>query len=379
MTPPGWGHYFGAQRSRAVAAYSIPMKLRFSLLAAPWWLRGLVGAVLTAVLVTLLAWLTMPDVHRIDWLWKATLLVVVSVTFGAVFSVSSQPLHRRYFAIAGGLDAAQERQAVSALRSGRCPTDPAALAAALALVALFEPRDTKAALWRTVLGAAAMAWFACFGALYVWQGQTRLGTLWLVIAALYAGNFALDRRWRRRFLHNGAALRGDAAALPDGPEYIAAAAARPSAARLRTPARALLTAAVILVVLGASWLTAVLSRLSPDCRVARDAIGYVYDHRDLLDPNTIPAAAGHPPLTAYQQWSEQLQRYAGTVSTPEVAPRLHSIAQLSQQALNVVLHLRTTATVPSQGRQRGDMGLYSGIANQIAADENTLMDTCRLR
>jgi hypothetical protein len=375
--PPEPGH-FGVPGGAAAAAYSNTMTLRFRLLAAPWWLRALIASILTAVLVIVLAGLLMPGVSRIGWPWQAALLTVVSLTFGAVFAVGGQPLHRAFLASTAGLSGAGRAQAVIALRSGQAPADPAVLAAALALAAMFEQRRGKRAARMPLLTVLAVTWLTGLGVLNLVQDQPRIGFLWLLIAVLNAGSFVLDRHRRKRLLRNISALRADAAGRPGGQELIAVAGHQPALIPSRRQ-RAAIVLVVLVVVAGASWATVELSRPSPDCRVARDVVGYVYDRRELLDPNTIPAAAGHPPLTAYQQWSDQLQRHAGAVSSPEIAPRLHSIAEQAAQAVTLVLNLRTRELTPSTVRQRGDMGLYSGIANQITADENALLDQCRLR
>ncbi|WP_237159646.1 hypothetical protein [Mycobacteroides abscessus] len=71
-----------------------------------------------------------------------------------------------------------------------------------------------------------------------------------------------------------------------------------------------------------------------DCDKTFDAIMAVHERNQLTNGRLI--VQGGPGLADYQQWSDQLQREAAKMTTPDVAPRVRRIADLSVQVTKVV-------------------------------------------
>jgi hypothetical protein len=200
----------------------------------------------------------------------------------------------------------------------------------------------------------------------VYDRDVRRAVLWLVFALLFAASAVWTGYTTRRLKERLARLRSAATArgVPTDDE------SRVAPPKPRAWHR---VAAVLVLIVATTALAYAMGRPRADCRTADHVIGFIADHRDMVDARLI--TPGGPSLEAYQSWADQLGRYSAQVSASDLEPHLHRIADLSRQAVAVVRDIRSQPAEETLQRQFA----YRDIVKQMISAETALNDVCHPR
>jgi hypothetical protein len=355
--------------------------MRAKLLGSPWWVRWLVTASVTAVIVGLFVPLGIPElVYRLTWSWRLALGAGVAASMGALWVIATQPAHRAYRAAVAGLGRADRVRALDAVRKGEIPTDPGVLTAAIRLGGIFHTRRSR----RSSSIASVVVAVGLFTAAGIYLAATAVGVgdvgravAWIVLALIAVGLAVWDHHRGPRIAANLAALRGAA----DDAGLDTATQSEQSVTAITRRRVFIWIYGVGAVVLACFTAVALgVSRPSPDCRATRDIVNYLSDNRAIITayPATSPRPSGQT-VADYQRMVDQLHAYTDPASSPQVAPHLHRIGELSTQALAVVREAQRATGAPTDRAQLQRATTYTSTIQRIIDEENTLIGTCRLR
>jgi hypothetical protein len=339
------------------------------MIAAPWWARWLVSATMLAAWLILVCALLIPNFFGgLGWAWALGSVTGFSLLATLLLSVANRPVAQRYQAVVAGLDATQRAEAVKALRRGEIPADPEVLAAAIRLGTLSSAYQRRASrLQKSAKWWLPALWLVVVAMVLLTNG-IRQALIWTVVGALLLGRRERLRRRGRRLPANLELLRS--AAGPD-------AAPADEDAAAATPQRfwvSLLIAVVGGVGIGGAFYVS--QRPTPDCRTSNEAVAYLHDHPDMLDPRLI--TVGGPSLDDYQGWSSRLQDYPRRVSAPELAAHLRRIADLSPQAVSLVRQARPSPPdSPSPDETSHLRYEYHDVIAKLIDEDTALVTTCR--
>ncbi|MCV6991886.1 hypothetical protein H7I87_03045 [Mycobacterium timonense] len=327
------------------------------------WVRWLVRTAASAVLVgAVVVWIFPMFVYQIGWLWAGLAVIALCAITSVATTYIQRPIRQRYLDALQGLDRQESLAALEALRTGVVPADPDVLAAAIRTGTLAQAyqrgtsRAQRAAQWWipvVVIVAAVVEFLA---------SVPLLGGMLIGVAFLSVIQSMTRARRRRRTRENLEVLRAaaDSAAIASPYDHEAGIAVVPARRYWQ------LVAAVAIPVAAFMALIHVVDRTSPDCRIVHAAVKLIYDKRQLADPQNITRS--EPDIAAYRAWSQQLRNYAANVSEPRIAPRLHRIADLSDQAVAQVVQARDAhATTPADHR---DQQKAFGTTMQALVDED---------
>jgi hypothetical protein len=116
-------------------------------------------------------------------------------------------------------------------------------------------------------------------------------------------------------------------------------------------------------------------RLTPDCQVANDVVGFIHGHPDMLNARLITV----DDLNEYRDWSNRLQDYAGRVSSGDLAPHLRRIAELSARAVAVAQQAQPAPpTNPPAPERISDLqDDYQEVIRQLIEEDRALIPPCR--
>lgn len=263
----------------------------------------------------------------------ALALVGFSVAAGAVSAVGQRPARAAYAEALRGLNQAEHADAVRALREGALPADHRVLAGAIRCGAVVEAHYQRASRGRaTQLISAAL--LAGVGIVSVFLSDPRRGTLWLLMAALFAAQTVRRERVRTKLNTHLAQLR---AAADRSPDVTAGDIAPPPLPR-RTSWQIVLF--VVVVGVASIGFTRLANQPRGDCRAADAAISFLADNSDLT--NLQLNVTGGPDLRGYQNWAEQLSHFAAQASSPDIAPHLRAMADRARDAVSLVAQARTS-------------------------------------
>ncbi|MDV6979114.1 hypothetical protein [Mycobacterium intracellulare] len=299
----------------------------------PWWMRWLINSALIGALLAVF-WclhITYPF-ERAAPTVLALALVGYSVAAGAVSALGQRPARAAYIEAVRGLSPAQRAEAVRALREGALPTDHSVLAGAIRCGGVAEAYYQRASHGRSAQ-AIAVAVLAVAGIVSFVLSDPRHGTLWLLLAALFAAATAHREHLRGKLNTHLARLR---AAAGNPPEINAGDIVPPP-----LPRRTSWQIVLFVVVVGTASI--VFGRLADqprrDCRTADATVSFLAQRHDLMDLGLI--AAGGPDLHAYQDWADHLSRFAAQVSVSDIAPHVRAIAGRARDAVSLVAQART--------------------------------------
>lgn len=294
------------------------------ILGAPWWVRWLVNAVVTAATLAFVTVLLYPNVLTITGLlWGLLAIAGFGVIISAAVLFAQQPLHQRLAEPLSGLNREQRAQAGKALRRGEIPADPRALAAAITVGSVVSASLNRALRGVNVLGWLVPVLFTVSAVLAFVACDIRHG-IFSIGFALYLPSYYTWFWYRKRQLTRHLELLRAATSEGGTPTD--------TEESVQAPARRLWALVPLFIVIGlAVGAMAYLSnRPAPGCQTADAAIN--------LNLNADLAAwaekTADPDLAKYRSWSDQLQADARQASTTAVAGRLHQIADLSVQAVS---------------------------------------------
>ncbi|ODR13362.1 hypothetical protein AWC26_14945 [Mycobacterium shimoidei] len=297
--------------------------------------------------------------------WTRGLLVLAgfSLIIGALAAALQEPICRSYGAALTGLSWPQRQQAVRALRRGEVPADPAVRTAAARVGELFVASTRP----RSRVQASSVWWvpglWLVLGLLGLAGGDVRRAVMWAGLAAVTV--ILSARNWYRR--------RRTQARLE-----LLRSASDPGADRVVLPPqrRWPLVVGALVVGAGAAVVVYAWDRPSPDCRTANAVMRFIGTHRDMLDAQLI--TPGDPALSRYQDWSDQLQHYSTQVSAPDIAPHVHRIAELSEQAVSLVRDARKDRLYsPSTDEMFSRQSAYQNTIAQLVEEDTALSRICR--
>lgn len=339
------------------------------LLVAPWWVRWLIGAAVTAATLAAIAALLFPRVFTTTGALRGWLAVA---GFGMIISASmlyvQAPLQQRLVTPIVGLDREQRAQIWKALRRGEIPADSGALAAATTMAAL-----ALRSLRRPQRGASKVVWvvpvlFAVLVILAFVTHDVRHGIFW----AGFVLYFTTYHTWlgyrRRRLTQHLESLR--AAARDRGiPTELEGSASLPS--------RRIWALVALFVVVGVTvGAMAYLSdRPDPDCRTANAALADSY-RTDITGAWLGVMDRGD--VDRYRAWSDQLHSYARQPSNGPVGGHLRRMADLSGQAVSLLEDIGRdkTSSAPADVVAR-DQNAYLNTITQMLDEQEGLLAICQ--
>lgn len=259
------------------------------MVVAPSWVRWVVNALWTAVIVTAIAVAVFPNfVAKTGWSWALAALVAFSLAVAAPAVVMQNPMHRLYAAELTGLNRKQRSGVMKALRRGEIPSDSRVLAAAIGVGSTNLAYLRRAARRQSTARWLLPALYIAFAALAFITRDLRRGLLWGGFALFLAANFVWTSRKSRRLTQHVALLRCAAADVPEA----ASAAAENDSDSMTLPKRRTWVAVPLVVMVGIGFgITAYLSgqvdKQTPDCRTSDSVVDFISAHRDMVDPGLI--------------------------------------------------------------------------------------------
>lgn len=343
---------------------------------APWWARWLVISAWVTVWSLLFCFAVLQQQYHWWTPWPAwvtaTGVAVFGLLAGVPITLLTQPVVNTYATVLNGLTAPQRTAVARAVRGGPIPTDPAVLTATVRAMDLARGYRDRVTPTQRRLGWVVIGIFGVvLTVLEFIADRPLLGLVYLALAVWLAVLQVWPAWIRHRREPHLARLR---AAAADDPEVAAAVAQAVAPAAPTARQRWLRVGLVLLLAVAGGAATAWLSNVSGrDCRTVRTVVGYIHDHRDLLDPGRI--GPGGPDLSEYQAWSDQLAHYSIRVSDPDIARHLQQIGDLSAEAVSTVEQART----PGLSTTGIDIrkAFYLNIVQRLVDADTQLLDGCK--
>lgn len=342
------------------------MWLRF--FEQPGWMRWLINSAFVGAMLAVFWCLQVTHpFERADPIVLALALVGYSVAAGAASALGQRPARAAHTEAMRGLSPAQRAEVVRALREGAVPADRSVLAGALRCGAVAEGYYQRASRGRSAL-VVSVALLALVGIVAFFLGDPRHGTLWLLMATLFAAVSGRREHLRAMLNSHLGQLRAAAASSPD----INSADLAPPPLPRRTSWQIVL----FVVVVGAASIGFVRLADQPrrDCRAADAAVSFLAQRRDLMDLERI--VTGGPDLHDYREWAERLSGFAAQVSASDIAPHVRAIADRARDAASLVAQARTSPPA------RPVIELQTAYGQDVLAiidQERSLSDACRPR
>jgi hypothetical protein len=344
------------------------------LVVAPWWVLWLVNAATFTVTLVAICALGFPGFAASGWTWPLLSVLGFSVVATGLITLARRPIQQSYARTVEGLDLPQRSQAVKALRRGEVAPDPAVLAAAIRIGNLSMAYQRRVPRWQRRLAWCVPVLWGAGGVLAFVGNNPRGGLTWTVLALWIAARLLRASHKARRLPQRLELLRSAADSSPQALSVLADAhdsAAPPPSLRFRIAFAVFVSVAVAAGVY-------VQVRPSRDCSTADAVVGFIHAHPEMLDATLINP--GGPGLDKYQDWSDQLVAYSQQGSGPDLAPRLHRIAELSANAVALV----TDARRDSFATQSADEIIarqvsYHGVIAKLIDEDKALIPPCHQR
>lgn len=299
-----------------------------------WWIRWLINSVFVGAMLPVVWCLEVTHpFERVAPLVLVLALVGFSVAAGAVSALGQRPARAAYAEALRGLNPAERAEAVRALREGALPDDHRVLAGAIRCGAVAETYYQRATRGRSAQ-VVSVAIVAVVGIVSFFFSDPRHGTVWLLLAALFAALTVRREYVSAKLKNHVAQLR---AAADSSPAISTADIAPPP-----LPGRTRWQIVLFVVVVGAASIgfTRMANQPRRDCRAANATVSFLDQRHDLMDLQLI--VTGGPDIQTYQDWSDQLSGFAAQVSAPDIAPHLRAIADRARDATSLVAQARTS-------------------------------------
>lgn len=331
----------------------------------PWWIRWLINSVYVGAMLAVFWCLEVTHpFERVVPIVLVLGLVGFSMAAGAVSILGQRPARAAYTQALRGLNPAERAEAIRALRDGALPADHRVLAGAIRCGAVAEDYYQRASRGRSAQ-VISVALFAVVGIVTFFFSDPRHGSLWLLMAALFAVLTVRREHVRAKLNNHVAQLR---AAADSSPAISTTDVAPPP-----LPGRTRWQIVLFVLVVGAAstGFTGLANQPRRDCRAADATVSFLDQRRDLMDLQLI--VTGGPDLHAYQVWSDQLAGFAAQVSAPDIAPNLRTIADRARDAASLVAQARTS---PPPRPVIDLQTAYGQDMSAIIDQERSLSDTC---
>ncbi|TDZ82153.1 hypothetical protein DE4585_00002 [Mycobacteroides salmoniphilum] len=324
-----------------------------------WWVRFAIMAGGGAALY-IPFWLLYFGGRATDPRWLALQAGVVAIGI-AVLAVGIQQRPHRYCTTAvAGLDKHQRSQAITSLRRGDPPDDPAVRAAAIQMGSVILETRKQAPRWLIRLWWLPIVLMISGASLMFYSDGTRRGLAHLLLVLMVSVPVCWSEYYFRRVQHQMRWLEAAAGSPPD-----AAPAVPP---RYQPPPRSrLLIAAVIIGAVGGGLAVVNGGKKPTDCETALNVVGIYLDdeHRDLTKSNLI--GPGGPPISAYQDWADRMRAHP-TLSDQNLAERVQRLTDLADQSVDIVKRSRETAV---------DTAAYEATVQQILHESEAIINVCK--
>lgn len=336
------------------------------IVVAPWWVSWLANAALGAITLSAVAALLYPNFFVVTgWLWGPLSVAGFALLISACLVFVQRPFRRAYSAALTGLSRQQWAQISRALRRGEIPSEPRVRVAAVKVGTLRLAhtrralRGSKALIWLTP------AFFIFAGVLSFLGNDIRRGVFFVGFAVYLASYYAWLGYREDQLTTHVESLRASAEA-DDAPVDVDYAA----------PPRRLRMSIPLFIVAGIATVTiAYLSdRPNPDCRTVDSVANFNFKTKSVL---TARLTATDVDLASYRDWSNQLQAYARQASTPDIARRLHRIADLSVQAVAQRQAINNDEIAGhSSDAIHSDQFAYVSTISELLDEQQALISTC---
>ena len=344
--------------------------IRDRLWLSPLWVQGLIQAALATIFVGTVVVVYFPMfILRVGWpLSVLAVTGLCAITLGAVLFLQ-RPIRQRGLAALGGETSQHRLAALASLRSGEVPTNTDVLAAAIRYGDMVQSYQRKTSRIQRALPWVVPAVAIAYGVVELFRLPARFGGLLIGVGLWWIVLAVLRTRRRRRTVRNLETLRAAA-----GPDLIAAGE---DAAGTTLPPLRFRLAVAALVIPVAAFMTVVyaVTRADPDCYSVAGAAEFIHDHWQMTDPQNM--TRGQPDLAAYRQWAKQLRGYAEHVTDPRLAPHMHRITELADQAVTQFAQSRDAMVKQPPGYDLNtQQRAFSATAQQLADEDNAVYAVC---
>ncbi|OBK12824.1 hypothetical protein [Mycobacterium sp. 1245852.3] len=326
----------------------------------------LANAAFGAITLGAVAALLYPNFFAVaGWLWGPLTVAGFALLISACLVFVQRPFRQAYSAALTGLSRQQRAQISRALRHGEIPSEPRVLVAAVKVGTLRLTHTRRALHGSRTLIWLTPAFLSLAGVLSFLSNDIRRGVFFVGFALYFAIYYAWLGYRKDQLTTHVESLRASAEA-DDTPVDVDYAA----------PPRRLKMSIPLFIVAGIATVTiAYLSdRPNPDCRTVDSVANFNFKTNSVLTARLTADAD----LASYRDWSNQLQTYAQQASTPDIARRLHRIADLSVQA---VAQRQAINNDEIAGRSsdviHSDQSAYLSTISELLDEQQALISTCR--
>lgn len=344
--------------------------IRDRLWLSPLWVQGLIQAAVSTIFVGAVVVELYPMfIRRVGWPLSALAVTgLCGITIGSVLFLQ-RPVRQRGLAALGSGTRQHRLMALRALRRGEVPADPQVLASAIRYGDLVQAHLRKVSRVQRAMQWLVPAAAITYGVVELFRLPWRFGALLIVVGLWWIVLAVLRTRRRRTTFRNLEALRAAA-----GPDLVAAGDDGAGTALPPLRFRLVLAALVIPVVMFMT-LVYVVIRADPDCYYVAAAADLIYDQWHLADPQNM--TRGQPDLATYRNWAQQLHSYAEHVTDPRLAPHMHRISQLADQAVTLFAQSRDAMAQQPPGYDLNTQErAFSGTMQKLADEDNAVYAVC---
>lgn len=331
--------------------------MQIRMIGLPWWARWVcTSALMSLVLGPLMLIIPAVDFSPV-WAWAP---IGMGVAIAGASIAYQEKAHRAYLAVLDSVSDSQRADVVKALWRRHIPADPVVLRWAIELgETLSKLRKDSSSLSTPVIWSA----MALLQVYITHSFRTAAG--WTLLAVLLM--FAFMSEWfvSRRQERHIAVLRAAETGQPEDPG--------PLLERRDWLWLAVIAATLVMCAIG---LTATYEREWPrrDCEQTHEAIMAVNERNWLTNGQLI--VQGGPSVADYEVWSDQLQREADKMSSPDVAARVRHIADLSVQVTEVVRSAHAAAPTSSTAEVADREAAYQKLIVQMLDEVKAVKAFC---
>lgn len=343
--------------------------IRDRLWLSPLWVQGVVKSAIFAIFIGAVVVELYPMfILRVGWPLSSLAVIALCATATAAVLYLQGAVRQRGLDALGGGTRQHRLVALRALRSGEVPADPKVLAGAIRYGDLVQAYQRKVGRAQRALQWLVPTLAITYGVVELFRLPPRFGVFLIVVGLWWVVLSVLRARRRRRTFRNLEALRAAAPDLPSTGDVDASTALPPLRFRLAL-------AAVVVPVVAFMTLVYVVIRADPDCYYVAGAANLIHDQWQLADPQNM--TRGQPDLAVYRKWAQQLHSYAEHVTDPRLAPHMHRIAQLADQAVTLFAQSRDAMGKQPPGYDLNtQQKVFSATMQKLADEDSAVYGVC---